>query len=69
MGKPIGNGHPMAVVVTTKEISDNLFAFSSTVGNVNFVVYFRLCMRKPTIWVSDQVRHKQNVARSLEFHK
>lgn len=32
MGKPIGNGHPMAVVVTTKEISDNLNTFSSTFG-------------------------------------
>ena len=32
MGKPIGNGHPMAVVVTTKEISDSLKEFSSTVS-------------------------------------
>ena len=31
MGKPVGNGHPMAVVVTTKEISDSLKMFSSTV--------------------------------------
>ena len=31
MGKPLGNGHPMAVLVTTKEISDSLKEFSSTV--------------------------------------
>ncbi|KAL3876059.1 hypothetical protein ACJMK2_033944 [Sinanodonta woodiana] len=32
MGKPLGNGHPMAVVVTTKEVSDSLKEFSSTFG-------------------------------------
>ena len=30
-GKPLGNGHPMAVVVTTKEIADTFGEFSSTV--------------------------------------
>ena len=32
MGKPLGNGHPMAVLVTTKEISDSLRSFSSSVS-------------------------------------
>ncbi|KAL4240510.1 hypothetical protein ACF0H5_001301 [Mactra antiquata] len=32
LGKPLGNGHPMAVVVTSKEISDSLTEFSSTFG-------------------------------------
>ncbi|XP_064594469.1 5-phosphohydroxy-L-lysine phospho-lyase-like [Liolophura sinensis] len=32
VGKPLGNGHPMAVVVTTKEIADSLDDFSSTFG-------------------------------------
>lgn len=32
VGKPMGNGHPMAVVVTTKEISDSLKEFSSSVS-------------------------------------
>ncbi|XP_060568029.1 5-phosphohydroxy-L-lysine phospho-lyase-like isoform X1 [Ruditapes philippinarum] len=32
LGKPIGNGHPMSIVITTKEISDSLKEFSSTFG-------------------------------------
>lgn len=32
LGKPLGNGHPMGIVVTTKEISDSLKEFSSTFG-------------------------------------
>ncbi|KAK6165180.1 hypothetical protein SNE40_023622 [Patella caerulea] len=32
IGKPIGNGHPMAVVITTKEIADTLVEFGSTFG-------------------------------------
>ncbi|XP_069123550.1 5-phosphohydroxy-L-lysine phospho-lyase-like isoform X1 [Argopecten irradians] len=32
VGKPLGNGHPMAMVVTTKEIADVLGEFSSTFG-------------------------------------
>ena len=39
MGKPIGNGHPMAVVVTTKEISDSLKEFSSTVSLVKIASF------------------------------
>ena len=31
-GKPLGNGHPMAVVVTTKEISDALGEFNTSVN-------------------------------------
>jgi len=31
-GKPLGNGHPMAVVITTKEISNSLEEFSSGYG-------------------------------------
>ena len=30
-GKPLGNGSPMAVVITTKDIADSLNEFSSTV--------------------------------------
>ncbi|GFR74301.1 alanine--glyoxylate aminotransferase [Elysia marginata] len=32
IGKPIGNGYPLAAVVTTKEIADSLGDFSSTFG-------------------------------------
>ncbi|XP_052765484.1 5-phosphohydroxy-L-lysine phospho-lyase-like isoform X3 [Mya arenaria] len=32
LGKPMGNGHPMSMVVTTKEISDSLKEFSSAYG-------------------------------------
>ncbi|XP_046584769.1 5-phosphohydroxy-L-lysine phospho-lyase-like isoform X1 [Haliotis rubra] len=32
IGKPVGNGHPMSVVVTSKEIADSLGEFSSTFG-------------------------------------
>lgn len=32
MGRPMGNGYPMAVVVTTKEISDCLKEFKSSVS-------------------------------------
>lgn len=31
IGKPVGNGYPLAAVVTTKEIADSLGVFSSTV--------------------------------------
>jgi acetylornithine/succinyldiaminopimelate/putrescine aminotransferase len=31
VGKPLGNGHPMAMVVTTKEIADSIGEFNSTV--------------------------------------
>ncbi len=30
-GKPLGNGHPMAVVITSKEIADSLGEFNSSV--------------------------------------
>lgn len=32
VGKPLGNGHPMALVVTTKEIADSIGEFNSTFG-------------------------------------
>ena len=32
VGKPLGNGHPMAMVVTTKEIADSIGEFNSTVS-------------------------------------
>ncbi|KAK7506554.1 hypothetical protein BaRGS_00002029, partial [Batillaria attramentaria] len=32
VGKPIGNGHPFAAVITTKEIADSLGEFSTTFG-------------------------------------
>ncbi|XP_062589545.1 5-phosphohydroxy-L-lysine phospho-lyase-like isoform X2 [Saccostrea cucullata] len=32
VGKPLGNGHPMAMVVTTKEIADSIGEFNSTFG-------------------------------------
>ncbi|XP_005100294.1 5-phosphohydroxy-L-lysine phospho-lyase isoform X1 [Aplysia californica] len=32
IGKPIGNGYPLAAVITTKEIADSLGDFSSTFG-------------------------------------
>lgn len=32
IGKPIGNGHPFAAVITTKEIADSLGEFSTTFG-------------------------------------
>ena len=32
-GKPLGNGHPMGMVATTKEIADSLKDFSNTVWN------------------------------------
>ncbi|XP_076459941.1 5-phosphohydroxy-L-lysine phospho-lyase-like [Babylonia areolata] len=32
VGKPMGNGHPFAAVITTKEIADSLGEFSSTFG-------------------------------------
>ena len=31
VGKPIGNGHPFAAVITTKEIADSICEFNSTV--------------------------------------
>lgn len=34
VGKPLGNGHPMALVVTTKEIADSIGEFNSTVSGV-----------------------------------
>ena len=37
MAKSIGNGHPMAVVVTTKEISDSLKEFTNTVSNSELI--------------------------------
>ena len=37
MAKSIGNGHPMAVVVTTKEISDSLKEFTNTVSNSQLI--------------------------------
>lgn len=33
LGKQLGNGYPMSLVVTTKEISDSLREFSSTVSD------------------------------------
>ena len=33
VGKPLGNGHPMAMVVTTKEIADSIGEFNSTVSH------------------------------------
>lgn len=32
IGKPIGNGYPLAAVITTKEIADSLHDFTSTFG-------------------------------------
>lgn len=34
VGKPLGNGHPMAMVVTTKEIADSIGEFNSTVSGI-----------------------------------
>lgn len=34
VGKPLGNGHPMALVVTTKEIADSIGEFNSTVSGI-----------------------------------
>ena len=34
VGKPLGNGHPMAMVVTTKEIADSIGEFNSTVSHL-----------------------------------
>jgi glutamate-1-semialdehyde aminotransferase len=33
VGKPLGNGFPMAVVVTSREIADTLKDFTSTVSH------------------------------------
>jgi len=41
IGKPMGNGHPVAAVVTTKEISQSFkLPYFNTVGLLNTVVYF-----------------------------
>ncbi|GFN98921.1 alanine--glyoxylate aminotransferase 2-like [Plakobranchus ocellatus] len=32
IGKPVGNGYPLAAVITTKEIADSLMDFTSTFG-------------------------------------
>ena len=36
-GKPLGNGHPLAVVITSREIANCLTDFSTSVGSlINF---------------------------------
>lgn len=37
VGKPLGNGHPMALVVTTKEIADSIGEFNSTVSGIYYM--------------------------------
>lgn len=32
VGKPLGNGFPMAMVITSKEIADNLSDYTNTVS-------------------------------------
>lgn len=39
VGKPLGNGFPMAMVVTSREIADTLKDFTSTVSHTLKSVY------------------------------
>lgn len=39
IGKPMGNGHPVSAVVTTKEVADSLFR--KTPGYFNTVIHKR----------------------------
>jgi hypothetical protein len=43
MGKPIGNGHPISLIVTTQEIADSFGACGATYFNT---VSFKLCRFK-----------------------
>ena len=41
VGKPLGNGFPMAMVVTSKEIADTLNDFTSAVS-VYIIIYYNV---------------------------